>query len=100
MSDDETIVLRKSMIGGKRRPDDFTVIWRELPIGRIMRAPGLPPHLMQWRWTCNFYGKPGGGGRISQGRWRRGGEAAPAPGVRLFNLKYLKRRRCQRLKSI
>jgi hypothetical protein len=27
-----------------------------------MLAPGLPPHVPQWRWTCNFYGKPGGGG--------------------------------------
>jgi hypothetical protein len=50
------------MIGGKRWTDDFTVIWRSLPIGRIMLAPGLPTHVPQWRWTCNFYGKPGGGG--------------------------------------
>jgi hypothetical protein len=42
-------------------PDNFTVIWRDLPIGRIMLAPGLPPHVPQWRWTCNFYGKPGCG---------------------------------------
>jgi hypothetical protein len=41
--------------------DDYAVIWRELPIGRIMRAPGHPSHIPQWRWTCNFYGKPGGG---------------------------------------
>jgi hypothetical protein len=39
----ETTVLRKTLIGGKTYPDDYTVIWRELPIGRIMRAPGLPP---------------------------------------------------------
>jgi hypothetical protein len=43
MTDDETIALRVTVIGGKRWPDDFTVIWRELPIGRIMLAPGLPP---------------------------------------------------------
>jgi hypothetical protein len=24
--------------------DDFTVIWRVLPIGRVMLAPGLPQH--------------------------------------------------------
>ena len=24
--------------------------------------PGLPPHVPQWRWTCNFYGKPEGRG--------------------------------------
>jgi hypothetical protein len=58
----ETIALRKTLIGGQTYPDDYTVIWRELPIGRIMRAPGLPPHVPQWRWTCNLSGKPGGGG--------------------------------------
>ena len=41
------------MIGGQTYADDYTVIWRTLPIG-IMRAPGLPPHVPQWRWTCNF----------------------------------------------
>jgi len=25
-----------------------------------MQASGLPPHVSQWRWTCSFYGKPGG----------------------------------------
>jgi hypothetical protein len=45
MPDPETIALRKTLIGGKTYPDDYTVIWRELPIGRIMRAPGLPPHV-------------------------------------------------------
>jgi hypothetical protein len=39
----ETITLRVTVIGGKRWPDDYTVIWRELPIGRIMLAPSLPP---------------------------------------------------------
>jgi hypothetical protein len=62
MPDPETIALRATVIGGKTYADDFTVIWRTLPIGRIMLAPGLPPHVQQWRWTCNFYGKPGGGG--------------------------------------
>jgi hypothetical protein len=60
LSDDEAIALRVTMIGGQRYPDDFTVIWRGLPIGRIMQASGLPPHVSQWRWTCNFYGKPNG----------------------------------------
>jgi hypothetical protein len=49
MTDPETIVLRVTEIGGKRWPDEFTVIWRGLPIGRIMLAPGLPPHVPQWR---------------------------------------------------
>jgi hypothetical protein len=61
MTDEETIVLRKTLIGGKTYADNYTVIWRELPIGRIMLAPGLPSHVPQWRWTFNFYGNPGGG---------------------------------------
>jgi len=60
MSHPEPLTLRATVIGGKRWPDDYTVIWRGLTIGRIMLAPGL--HVPQWRWTCNFYGKPGGGG--------------------------------------
>jgi hypothetical protein len=57
----ETIALRATVIGDIRYADDFTVIWRGLPIGRIMWASGLPPHAPQWSWTCNVYGKPGGG---------------------------------------
>jgi hypothetical protein len=30
LTDPETIALRITVIGGKRWPDDFTVIWREL----------------------------------------------------------------------
>jgi hypothetical protein len=60
MTDDETIVLRKTLIGGKTYADDYTVMWRELPIGRIMFVPGLPSHVPQWRWTCNIYGEPSG----------------------------------------
>jgi hypothetical protein len=41
MTDSETIALRKTVIGGKAYADDFTVIWRDLPIGRMMRASGL-----------------------------------------------------------
>jgi hypothetical protein len=37
MTDPETITLRATVIGGQRYPDDYTVIWRELPIGRIMK---------------------------------------------------------------
>ena len=59
--DSETITLRVTVIGGQSYADDYAVVWRRLPVGRIMRAPGLPPHVPQWRWTCNVYGKPGGG---------------------------------------
>ena len=33
MTDPETIALRVTVISGMRWPDDFTVIWRDLPIG-------------------------------------------------------------------
>ncbi len=52
MPDDETIVLRDTVIGGHRRADDFTVIWRGLPIGRIMKISGV-----RWWWGCNFDGQ-------------------------------------------
>ena len=56
----ETIALRVTVIGGQRYDDDYTVIWRGLPIGRIMKSSGVPAHALQWSWTCNVYGKPGG----------------------------------------
>jgi hypothetical protein len=40
MTDDETIALCVTLIGGQSYADDFTVIWRGMPIGRIMRASG------------------------------------------------------------
>jgi hypothetical protein len=40
MSDPTTIALRATMITGQRQLDDYTVIWRGMPIGRIMRASG------------------------------------------------------------
>jgi hypothetical protein len=58
--DPETIALRVTVIGGQHDADDYIVIWRDMTVGRIMRAPGLPPHVPQWRWTCNVYRKPGG----------------------------------------
>ena len=61
MTDPETLTMRATVIGGQRYADDFEVIWRGMSIGRIMRAPGLPPHIPQWRWTSNVPGKPGGG---------------------------------------
>jgi hypothetical protein len=38
----ETIALRVTVIGGQRYADDFTVIWRGLSIGRIMKSSGVP----------------------------------------------------------
>jgi hypothetical protein len=61
MSDDEIIALRVSEIGGQRHADDFTVIWRCMPIGRIMRASGMPSDKAQYLWNCYLYGRPSSG---------------------------------------
>jgi hypothetical protein len=48
MIDDETITLRVTMIGGRPNPNDFTVFWRGMPIGRIMKTGAR-----RWWWGCN-----------------------------------------------
>ena len=55
MSDDlETIGIRPTVVDGVRQDDDYEVIWRGLPIGRILKQPGDP----HWWWGCNVYGQP------------------------------------------
>jgi|UPI00040512CB hypothetical protein len=56
MTDDdlETIALRPAVVHGVRRDDDFEVVWRGLPIGRILKQPDNP----HWWWGCNVYGQP------------------------------------------
>ena len=39
-TDDETLTLRLTVIGGQRCADDYQVIWRGMSIGHIMRASG------------------------------------------------------------
>jgi hypothetical protein len=58
MLDNETIILHVTRIDGKSYRNDYTVMWRGLPIGRIRRNPGLPAHIDQWSWGCNVYGQP------------------------------------------
>jgi hypothetical protein len=55
MTDDlESVALRPTVIDGKGQEDDYEVIWRGLPIGRIMKPPGDP----HWWWGCSVYGQP------------------------------------------
>ncbi len=55
MADDvDTIALRPTIVDGERQVDDFEVIWRDLPIGRILKPPGNS----HWWWACNLYGQP------------------------------------------
>ncbi|MBR1033905.1 hypothetical protein JQ584_46030 [Bradyrhizobium liaoningense] len=43
--------LRRTVIGGETAPDDYTVIWDELAIGRIHRSIGLNGKDV-WSWSC------------------------------------------------
>jgi hypothetical protein len=55
MTDDqETIALRPAVIDGVRQEENYEVVWRGLPIGRILREPNNP----HWWWGCNVYGQP------------------------------------------
>jgi hypothetical protein len=53
-NDLETIALRPAVVDGVQRDDDFEVVWRGLPIGRIMKQPDNA----HWWWGCNIYGQP------------------------------------------
>jgi hypothetical protein len=48
MSDDESLTLRTTVIAGIRYADDYQVVWRDMPIGRIMRASGTSSDKPQW----------------------------------------------------
>jgi hypothetical protein len=72
MLGNETITFRVTKIDGQSYPDDYTVTWRGLRIGRIRKSPGLPAHGLpahvdQWSWGCNVYGQPSHGGDSGQG---------------------------------
>ena len=54
--DPESVTLRPTVIDGQRQEDDYEVIWRGLPIGRILKPP-TDPH---WWWGCNVPGQPPG----------------------------------------
>ena len=67
MLDHESITIHATQIDGQSYPDDYTVIWRGLPIGRIRKNPGLPDYVDQWSWGCNVYGQPSVTGDSGQG---------------------------------
>jgi hypothetical protein len=47
MPDDlEALALRPSVIAGHRCADDYGVIFRGMAIGRIMKASGVPGHVL------------------------------------------------------
>jgi hypothetical protein len=55
MTDDiETIALRPAVVDGVRSDDNFEVLWRDIPIGRILKQADSA----HWWWGCNVYGQP------------------------------------------
>ncbi len=46
----EPLTLRKTVIGGETAPDDYLVIWDGIPIGRILKQPGMPNGRPNWSW--------------------------------------------------
>jgi len=50
----EAIALRPTVVDGARQENDYEVIWRDLPIGRILKPAGS----QHWWWGCNVYGQP------------------------------------------
>ena len=50
----ETIALRPTIIGGARQDDDYEVVWRGFPVGRIMKQVDN----QHWWWACTVYGLP------------------------------------------
>ena len=58
MSDDESLIMRTTVIAGIGYADDYAVIWRGLSIGRIMKAIGASSDKQQWAWNCYIHGRP------------------------------------------
>jgi hypothetical protein len=63
MTYDETIALHVTMIGGRPYPNDFTVFWRGVPIGRIMKV-----RARHWWWGCNVDDRPSLDGDSGNGK--------------------------------
>lgn len=57
MTDDQ-LRLRPTVIVGETAPDDYQVFWRDLPIGRILKQPGVPTGRPNWHWGVAFPGRP------------------------------------------
>jgi hypothetical protein len=62
------LTQRPTVIGGDRLDDDWQVIWDGIPIGRILKAPGIPVGRPCWSWGVIFPHLP-------QHPWMRGMES-------------------------
>lgn len=50
--------LRKSVIGGETAPDDYQVMFEGIPIGRILKQPGVPAGRPNWFFSVLFDDRP------------------------------------------
>jgi hypothetical protein len=57
MTDDESLTVHETVIGGHRHVDDYTVIWRGKTIGRIMKSAGVLKGRRHRWWGCNVDGR-------------------------------------------
>ncbi len=53
----DPLTLRKTVIGGETAPDDYVVIWDELPIGRIFKSVGVGGNQI-WSWSAGLPNVP------------------------------------------
>ena len=53
-NDPESLSLRPTVVDGQIVADDYEVVWRDMPVGRIMKQLDNP----HWWWGCNVYGQP------------------------------------------
>ena len=58
MPDSETVFMLETKIGGQSQANDFTVFWRGMAIGRIMKSTGVLQGRSYWWWGCNVYDQP------------------------------------------
>lgn len=79
MKDPDQLFLRPTVIAGERGDDDYQVIWRGIPIGRILKQPGVPHGRPNWSWGIIFPHKP-------QHSWMRGLESDLAECKRRFEV--------------
>ena len=70
----ETLTLRQTFIGAGR-DDDYQMIWRDLPVARLIKASGVPSDGPQWWWGCPLPGRPLTGGDYGTGDRLHGCEA-------------------------
>jgi hypothetical protein len=55
---DAPLTLRKTVGDGRPVEDDFEVFWDGIPVGRILRQPGVPIGKPNVYWGVSFGGRP------------------------------------------